>query len=71
MRAGYQPGTKEKIIEALADLHSSPAGQQVLAVLQFERILATNSTCLERSLRLLSASEVAKEVGKAPREGEL
>lgn len=57
MRAGYRPGTKEKILEALADLHSSPSGQQVLAVLQFERIVATNRTCLERSLALLSAAD--------------
>jgi ABC-type phosphate/phosphonate transport system substrate-binding protein len=57
MRAGYSPGTKEKILEALADLHSSPSGQQVLAVLQFERVVATNTTCLARSLALLSAAD--------------
>lgn len=54
LRADYVPAIKDRIVGALADLHKSPVVQQVLAVLQFESIRPSPSSCLQSGLELLS-----------------
>lgn len=57
MRPDYNPVVKERIMEALAQVHTSPAGQQVLTVLQFERIQTANVSCLDSALNLLATHD--------------
>lgn len=57
LRADYQPRIKPRVLEALAQLHQSPAGQQLLTALQYERMQLTDRSCLEEGLELLATHE--------------
>ena len=54
MRPDYTPAIKGRIIDALAQLHTSPAGQQVFTVLQFEKIQTAGISCLDSALEVLA-----------------
>jgi len=57
VRPDYRPAIKDRIMDALAQLHTSPAGQQLLTVLQFDRIQAADASCLESALSLLATHD--------------
>lgn len=56
-RADYQPSIKGRVIEALSQLHTSPAGLQVLTVLQYEKMQLADASCLQSGLNLLAQHE--------------
>lgn len=57
LRADYNPSIKPLIVAALSQLHTSPAGQQLLTIFQMDRVQPADSTCLQSGLRLLAHHE--------------
>lgn len=57
LRADYSPTIKPRILEALSRLHTSPAGQQLLTIFQFDRVQRADPDCLRSGLELLEHHE--------------
>ena len=54
-RADYAPPYRETLLAGVRDLHSSPAGQQVLTIFHSERIEEQPAASLESALELIAA----------------
>jgi len=72
-RADYSPPFKAKLFSGISELHTTPAGQQVLTIFNSERIEAFPPSILQNSLdliethrRLSTSSKDAATIQKSP-----
>lgn len=56
-RRGWQGPARDKVVRALADLHLSTSGRQVLNLFQCESLVVRHSSCLKSSLEIMAQAE--------------
>jgi phosphonate transport system substrate-binding protein len=64
-RSGFQSAFKDKLIEGIAELHKTPAGQQVLTIFHSDRVEPRPASILQTTLALAVGERPLGAVGGA------